>query len=411
MTLFYRNIFTVLTGTGIAQLIPVLGSLSIVRIFSPDIFGEYALWFSLTIILTVIISGRFETCIAVKSPGEERNKAVYYTLITILIGTTFFIFLAIPIYLVFSEYIKLKQPIVLLLTPISAALTASIQLIISYYASEGLFKRLSIVRIIQSAAILILQVVAGLLFDNNVYALVLTHTFALFLTILFIFSLLKLRFNFNNFKPHCVIEFWKNNKKYLLYSLPADTINSVSAELPIIMVVAKFGSEAGGILALTLRVLGAPIGLIAKAVLDVFKKFASDEFREKGNCSAIFTKTFKILALLSLVFFTFSYFLIEDLFLIAFGSEWSTAGEAAKILLLLFSLRFIASPLSYVVYITENQEVDLYWQFLLLITTVSSFHFLSSLNGALYVYNIGYSMLYVLYLVLCYRMTKKQCTY
>lgn len=404
MTSFYKNILTVLTGTGIAQLIPVLGSLIIVRIFSPSIFGEYAFWLSLTLILTVIVSGRFETCIAVKAPGFERNKAVFYTFVTIIVGTLFFTLFFLPICFGLLGFGTISQPVLMILVPITAGITAAIQLIISYYASEGLFNQLSLVRIVQSALILSFQVFSGLIFPDNIYSLILSHFFALIFTIVTILYCFNLRFDFRGLKFRELFLFWKENRKYLQYSLPADTISTVSAELPIMLAVTKFGSDVGGIMALTFRVLGAPIALVAKAVLDVFKKFAADEYRQKGNCKDTFFKTFKVLSILSCIFFIISNFVIKDVFQLAFGSDWAESGDTARILLLLFAMRFVASPLSYVVYITESQEIDLYWQITLLVVTTLSFTLFSTINQALHYYNFGYSFLYLVYLLMCFKM-------
>lgn len=408
MTLFYKNIFTVLTGTGLAQLIPVLGSLIIVRIFSPATFGDYALWFSVTLILTVIISGRFETSIAVKRPGEERTAAIFYTLSTILIGFLIFSICTIPVYIYMQHYEHMDNAGLLLLTPIAAGFTAITQLIIAYYASEGLFRNLSIFRIVQSASLLLMQIFAGYFSDGSIYALTLTHIASLLVTILFSFLFQGLLLNFDSLKIVNVVTFWKQNNKYLLYSLPADTVNCVSAELPVILIMNKFGSEAAGVFALALRILGAPISLIAKAVLDVFKKHASDQFRDIGTCEIVFIKTLKLLTILAVLFFIFSYYLIEPLFQVAFGSEWIESGEIAKILILLFSLRFIASPLSYVVYITGKQQIDLYWQIALFLVTTLSFVLIVDFKKSILIYNYGYSLLYVIYIYLCYKMTVKQ---
>ena len=90
---------------------------------------------------------------------------------------------------------------------------------------------------------------------------------------------------------------------------------------------------------------------------------------------------------------------------LAFGEVWRGAGTIAVWLLPLFALRFIASPLSYMVYIAGKQHVDLFWQVALLCMTIASLTLFTDHKHALLVYSAGYSLLYVIYLVMSYRFS------
>ena len=74
-------------------------------------------------------------------------------------------------------------------------------------------------------------------------------------------------------------------------------------------------------------------------------------------------------------------------------------------LLPIFALGFVASPLSYMVYIAEKQHLDLFWQIALLGMTLASLSAASDYRSALLVYSYGYGLLYVIYLGLSYRLS------
>jgi len=99
-------------------------------------------------------------------------------------------------------------------------------------------------------------------------------------------------------------------------------------------------------------------------------------------------------------------FVSEWLFAFAFGEVWRGAGTIAVWLLPLFALRFIASPLSYMVYIAGKQHIDLLWQIVLLGVVLAALSIPSNHALALQAYSGGYSILYVIYLWMSYRFSR-----
>jgi O-antigen/teichoic acid export membrane protein len=153
-------------------------------------------------------------------------------------------------------------------------------------------------------------------------------------------------------------------------------------------------------------VLGAPIGLLARAVLDVFKRHAAQAYRDRGECRQEYVRTFSVLTLGSLATAVVFALTLERLFEVAFGPGWQVAGGMGLWLLPMFALRFIASPLSYMVYIAERQEVDLLWQAALLLATILTLRLSPSVESAVKWYGAAYSALYVLSLWLSFQFSK-----
>lgn len=78
----------------------------------------------------------------------------------------------------------------------------------------------------------------------------------------------------------------------------------------------RYGAEVAGLLAMTLRILGAPLGLLGKSVLDVFKRHAASHYRQYGECSDMYIRTLKVLSVGSLIFVVAMLFLSESLFVV-----------------------------------------------------------------------------------------------
>jgi O-antigen/teichoic acid export membrane protein len=58
-----RNILALMTGTGLAQLIPIIVSPFLSRIYSPEQFGLFALFLATVSSLSVMATGRYELAI------------------------------------------------------------------------------------------------------------------------------------------------------------------------------------------------------------------------------------------------------------------------------------------------------------------------------------------------------------
>lgn len=390
-----------------AQSIPILGSLCISRLYSPADFGSFSAWLGIVVTAAVLITGRFETSLAVEPDGEPRKLAFKATLATSILAISALSLVAIGGYLAVPRLHQLPTGLVLFFFP-AALLLAAIQTWQSWAAAEGAYRQLSGMRIAQAVGVTAFQIImgyvrpsaAGLAFGHlmgGVFGLaVAARCMPIDLRSLLPRSGLSAELR----------QFWSSHRRFPMFSLPADLINSASGQLPTIIIASRFGVDASGVFALTGRILGAPIALIGGAFLDVFKRAASTSYRTHGNCREEYVRTFKVLSLGGVLLAAGVMWAAEPLFVLLFGEPWRQSGVIAIWLMPMFALRFVASPLSYVFYITGKQHVDLAWQCFLLGLTLAAFFMSRSFQVAVESYAIGYAVLYVVYLSLSYRYSK-----
>jgi O-antigen/teichoic acid export membrane protein len=279
---------------------------------------------------------------------------------------------------------------------------ASAQIWQAWAAAEGRFKSLSAMRITQAAAITGFQIGAGLLAPSAVN-LALAHVAGVVAGVVMIAWQLPLRALPEGRKS--LFRFWSRYRRFPIFALPADTVNTAAGQLPLTIFAARYGADVAGFVALAFRTLGAPISLMGSAVLDVFKRRASESWRATGSCRGPYLETFLVLAAGSVVAAVVFWFAGVELFVVAFGAQWRGAGEAAVILLPLFALRFVASPLSYTFYITEKQHIDLMWQICLLVMTLATLTGFTGYEQTLRAYALGYGFLYIVYMFLTYKLS------
>ena len=404
--MYWRNISSVLAGSLVAQIIPILGSIFITRIFAPSEFGNFSAWLAVVYFTSVVITLRFEAALAIVEDGIERLKAAF---IVFFITTATAVILFISVILgkdFLLNYTYFSNSMTTLLTIVPAALLLALNQVCQMWAAaEGMYRKLVIMRLVQAATLIVVQIGLGLI-DPNSLSLVAGFAIA---SVIGLGSSMAMMPKFSYIQNSSIQEFksfFKKYRKFPLLALPADSINNAVAQLPILIVSLRFGNEVAGYLALTMRVLGAPVGLIGKAVLDVFKRNALQDIQKTGNCSNLYVKTFSMLTLASLVLIVGTIFLAEDIFRIVFGLDWIVSGQMAKWLLPMFALGMIASPLSYLTYLVEKQHIDLLWQSALMGSTLINLNLFPTYESTLIAHSIGYACMYVFYIFISYKLSK-----
>lgn len=398
---FIRSVGSVFTGALIAQLIPIVGTLVLARIFSPESFGVFSVWLGAVLFLGVVLTCRFETSLAIEDDGQPRQAAV--VMIQITIGMMSLAAAVLVLLAAFAGIDALTRlPVALLVASVpTAAMVAATQTLQNWAAADGRYRQLTIMRIAQATAIVLLQIVIGLAWTDAV-GLGCGYFIGVCFGLLVCIMLMPIQKTQGPSLKVALRAYWKKRRRFAAYSLPADAVNAAASQLPVLIVAARFGAEAAGLLAMAIRMLGAPMSLLAASVLDVFKRHAGQAYRERGECVKEYAHAFRILVGVAALSGIAILVAAEPIFDIAFGQAWLGAGTMAIWLLPRFSLGFVASPLSYMAYIAEKQHIDLLWQLALLIMTFLTLMLANSEKSAVVSYSVGYGLLYLIYIGLSY---------
>jgi len=97
---FSRNVLTLMTGTTIAQAIPIAISPILTRIYTPEDFGVFALFIAITAILGTVANARYE--LAIMLPKKDEDAINIFALGFII--TCMITFASLILVIVFNEY-------------------------------------------------------------------------------------------------------------------------------------------------------------------------------------------------------------------------------------------------------------------------------------------------------------------
>ncbi|ABV66947.1 O-antigen translocase [Aliarcobacter butzleri RM4018] len=363
---FSKNIITLMTGTTIAQAIPIAISPILTRIYTPEDFGIFAIYLAITSIIAVIATGRYE--MAIMLPKEEKNvKSILKLIIILLSIVTFVTFLIVFIFN--NEITNLFQNKEisnwLYFLPISVFLVGIYQVYNYLLIREKNFKRLSTNKVIVSTTNASIQLGYEFAISNG-FGLLFGNIISYIISIYFIIRS-KVVNKYFHFKKNSIKEVAKEYQNFPKYDVPSVLVNVVANQLPLLALGKFFGLGVVGFYSLMYKVLMMPISLLSSTVLDVFKQRATEDYNKYGNCKDIYIKTFKSLVILGIIPFTILGIFAPEIFAFIFGKDWKVAGEFAQIMTPMIYLKMISNPLSYTFYIAKKQKIDFLGQIFLLI--------------------------------------------
>jgi O-antigen/teichoic acid export membrane protein len=411
---FLRGIVAIASSNSLSQVIPILIIPFLTRIYSPDDFGFVAVLVSISSILSVFASGKFELALVLTRNKQERIRL--FTLCLALL-TVFICFLTIITCLIFlADYLfvlPFEIDIRYMFLPLVVFLIAVSNIFYNYVNSEKKFKELALSSIIYS---LVKNGVALAFYFASSVGLVIGELVG---RVSFLFYLKKTfsddglivkptRFSYEKNK-----DLIKKYKKFPIYTIPSESLDVYTKQVPVYLMSFLNLISSVGFYALTDKVLNKPISIVGRAVSVTFRVRAAEDFIKYKDCRPILLKTLFLLIVLSILPFTILYLYAIEIFSWVFGDEWAKAGLYARILIPVFFMQFVTSPLTYIFHIAGKQEVDFYLHILMAIgLTISffyGFYIEGSIEQALSFYAYANGFVYFLYLLFSIKFSKSVC--
>ncbi|MEE4256317.1 MAG: oligosaccharide flippase family protein [Bacteroidales bacterium] len=360
---FVRNVGTLLTGTAIAQAIPVLLSPVLSRLYTPDDFGILALFMAISIVISVIATGRYE--LAIMLPEEKRDASNLLALAVILTLLTSLV--TFVLVLVFKGFIAgfFDDPGIenwLYFIPLVVLFTGVYNTFNYWSTRHKTFKRNAAARISQSTAMVGTNLgmgFAGTGAIGLVSGYILGQGFAA--TVLAWKTLKKLPGLMHDVSGHLIRQNAVKYRNFLRINTPHAFIGSLQDHGIVYVIMAFFNKAILGSYSFAFRLVTAPAALIGSSIYQVFYQRATRALQEGQDIQPMVLRIYRNLFVIGLPIFAVLFFWGPPIFAFVFGEEWTMAGEIASIIAPWLFLNFIATPVSCITVIMNKQ-----WQGMML---------------------------------------------
>lgn len=408
---YRKNIITLVTGTTLAQAIPVAISPILTRLYTPEDFGVFAIYFSFSMVLSVFATGKYE--MAITLPKDDR-QSIHLVQLSLSIAGIISLLLLIAVVLLKNQIasgLGLREANVLFFLPISTFLIGLNQSLYYYYNRKKEYTKMATSRVVRSVGYSSSSVLMGVLKANGI-GLALSDVLGQVASALTLYlkdrRQLKL-FDFNKENLFTAARLYQNFPRF---SILSGLLEKLAGQAPVFILNKIFlSSSTVGFFSLAQRTIMAPSELITRAMADVFRQQASEAYALHGECKTIFLATFKRLLIIAILPFMLSFFIIEDAFAWVFGEAWRVAGAYAKIMLPMFFLQFVVSPLSIIFIIAQKQKYDLWMQVFLLSFVSLSFYLgykTNSVETCLQYFTAIYCLKYLIEFIFSYRFSQEK---
>jgi O-antigen/teichoic acid export membrane protein len=356
---FVQNLVVVMTSTGLAQVITVVASPVLSRLYGPGDFAFYATFLSVAEVLSAVVTLQYSE--ALMLPDRDQHAAgLFWAAIasTVIVSVLFSIpWLLFPH--LFAAWFQLQQTGGWLwLVPLAALVAGVNQSLTAWCARRKAFRRAATVQVARSVIANSGQTAAGAA-GLGAGGLICGGLLGDILASVALFWQVARQDGaalWVGARRAEVLAAAREHKDFALFSAPQNLLNAASQGAPVILLIHYFGVTVGGVYAFAIRVLQLPMSFILASLRQVLFQKLSAVNNEGGDLVGFFGKTTIMLLGVSLLPAALGFAFGPRLFGLVFGSKWVLAGEYARWLLIWLVPGFCNLPAALIGRILRQQR-------------------------------------------------------
>lgn len=354
-----------MTGTGLAQLIPVLTSPVLTRLYSQEDFGLFATYAAIVSVLTILATAQYD--IAIMMPKNKRIafNLLVFIFINSLIVSALSAAILLGMSFVLTDFVFSEQSgLVWVLVLLGVLLSANYQAINYWCNRNQYYKRLALNRVGQTSITAISSIALsqtfkslGLVFGQ------LTGQLLSFLS-LFMYVIKRDKVLLKSVSKKRMLLAVGRYKQYPKVNIPISLVNSTYNNSKFLLLSFIFSNFIIGQLYLVYRVIGLPASVIGNSLSEVLlQKIASNKVSAQNTASyKLIIKSTIVMFGISIVPCVALFMFGEVLFEFMFGSSWASAGKIAAVLSIGLAFEFTVSPLSKLMFVVNKNKEYLIWE-------------------------------------------------
>lgn len=342
------------TGSGLGQLLTILATPILTRLYSPAAFGTYAVVISVVSIAATVGPLRLELAIPTASPGEGRQLVRIALASSAIVAICTVPFALNGIASAGEESMIVSVIMVPLLVWLYSATGVLVQYLLRAQEYAGVARRTILQSATTAAGQLGMSVctrtsaglLSGAVIGQGVGVAALLASTDLFSK------------DTRDVKSSRRV--LRSNWRFPLVFLPSALLNVVGSQLPILLLNWKYGAASAGNLSQAMRFGALPAALIGAALSSVVMAEVAARVRTGDvNNRRRYLRVTRALAPVAAAWFLALIFLAPTLLPVLLGGEWEQSGEYAAASALMVATGLVAAPLSVVFAIYRRSLLNL----------------------------------------------------
>lgn len=343
---FTRNVVTLLSGTALAQLIPLLATPLLTRMYSPEQFGALAILLAVANPLSLLVCGRYDLTVVLPRDDERANLLARLALllavgVSLVLGSVLWLFRA-PLSSLIGGEVALVP---LLMAPVLFLLMGFFQPLNNWLIRKQAFRAMSVNKLVQTTGITLVSLALG--WWAFQHGLLVGYVSGWLLYVLF--GAMQVRWKGFRFRPLDVAAMREAAKAYrsfpLYNALPA-VLNTATLSIPVFLITRIFDEQVTGQFNLCRQTIFLPVTFFATSFMQVYMQRASSSVSAGERVLPQLQRSIRLLGALALALVVVLMVGGPWLFALVFGAEWAEAGSYARILAVPIAMQFVVVPLT-----------------------------------------------------------------
>ena len=345
---FRRQSATLLTGTALAQVVPILVAPILTRLYSPAEYGAYAVFTAVAMTVSVVASGRYELAVVLPDSDDEARGLLVLSLIvlavcSVLATVVLVVVLAVP---AVSDRIA-DATLFAIALPFALLSMGTFQSLSYWITRKERFTTLATSRITAALAVAAVSVLLGVL-GWGAGGLTLGFVVGQICAAAVLGYAMRsdLRRAVSDSDRGRLRRLASEYREFPLVNAPHALVDGVRESGITALIAAFFGLAVSGLYAFAARMLKAPVTLVAAAVGPAFFKRSSTLVQEHANLRTFLKRTTLSTAAIGAPFYAVIFLFGPEIFALIFGEEWRLAGSYARILAPWLFVMFVLGPVT-----------------------------------------------------------------
>lgn len=356
---FLHKLFALASGTFAGQLLVVASAPFLTRLFTPEMFGHFAVFSAVTAIIATVICLRVEFAVPVIACDDEAAAIVAGGTIIATVLSLSTLALALVAGPWFAAFVDV-EPIAGLfwLVPVAAWMWGIGSLLTHWSLRRKAYRVNGINRMLTLGTQAAGPIGLGLL-GAGAPGLILGHFLGHFMRVghhLAHLAAADRRLFVTARQSARIGQALKRNWRYPVLAAPSSLVQAICEMVPAIAIAALYGPAAAGWYALAQRIMTIPLKLVGDAASEVFLGEARG--LQGAAFHHFFLRTLILFAALGLVVMLPIVFLAPNAFAFIFGEEWIVSGIYVQLLVPLYFARFVAHPISQCLNMIGRQDLQ-----------------------------------------------------